>query len=173
MSFEGGERVNKLKLIYGLLFLVLGIVALLAAINAIELSWDYFWPLFLLIPGLSFEYSFFSKKGKHASDAGILVPGGILITISILFYVNIFFGWHLMELLWPIFILAPAIGLFQFYLFGSRNKGLLLPVGILTAIGLFSLIITMLKIDFFIYIFSIILIAIGVYFIFKGAKRAE
>ena len=56
MSFEGGERVNKLKLIYGLLFLVLGIVALLAAINAIELSWDYFWPLFLLIPGLTFEY---------------------------------------------------------------------------------------------------------------------
>ena len=78
-----------------------------------------------------------------------------------------------MELLWPIFILAPAIGLFQFYLFGSRNKGLLIPVGILTGIGLFSLIITMLNIDFFIYIFSIILIAIGVYFIFKGIKRPE
>jgi hypothetical protein len=165
--------VDKLKLIYGLLFLVLGVVALLAAINAIELSWDYFWPLFLLIPGLTFEYNFFSKKGKHSEDPGILIPGGILITISILFYINIFFGWHLMDLLWPVFILAPAIGLFQFYLFGSRNKGLLIPVGILTGIGLFSLIITMLNIDFFIYIFSIILIAIGVYFIFKGIKRPE
>jgi len=165
--------MDKLKLIYGLLFLVLGVIALLAAINAIELSWDYFWPLFLLIPGLSFEYGFFSRKSKHSGNSAILIPGGILITISILFYINIFFGWHLMELLWPIFVLAPAIGLFQFYLFGSRNKGLLIPVGILTGIGLFSLIITMLNIDFFIYIFSIILIAIGVYFIFKGIKKHE
>ena len=165
--------MNSLKLVYGVLFLVMGIVALLAAINAIELSWDYFWPLFLLIPGLSFEYSFFSKKGKHHGNASILVPAGILITISILFYVNIFFGWGLMTRLWPFFILAPAIGLFQFYYFGSKNKGLLLPVGILTAVGTFSLIITMLNIDFFIYIFSIILIAIGVYFIFKGIKNPD
>ena len=165
--------MNKTKLIYGLLFLFLGVVALLAAIGVVVLEWDYFWPLFLLLPGLSFQYGFFSKKGKHSGNASILIPAGILITISILFYVNIFFGWHLMALLWPVFILAPAIGLFQFYLFGSRNKGILLPVGILTGIGVFSLIITMLHINFFVYIFSVILITVGVYFIFKGMKRTE
>jgi len=165
--------VNKTKLIYGLLFLFLGVVALLAAIGVVVLEWDYFWPLFLLLPGLSFEYGFFSKKNKHSGNTAILIPGGILITVSILFYINIFFGWELMKLLWPVFILAPAIGLFQFYLFGSRNKGILLPVGILTGIGVFSLIITMLHINFFVYIFSVILITVGVYFIFKGMKRTE
>ncbi len=165
--------MNKTKLIYGLLFLFLGVIALLAAIGVVVLEWDYFWPLFLLLPGLSFEYGFFSKKGKNSGNPSILIPAGILITISILFYVNIFFGWHLMTLLWPVFILAPAIGLFQFYLFGSKNKGILLPVGILTGVGVFSLIITMLHINFFVYIFSVILITVGVYFIFKGMKRTE
>lgn len=165
--------MNKTKLIYGLLFLFLGVVALLAAIGVVVLEWDYFWPLFLLLPGLSFEYGFFSKKGKNSGNPSILIPAGILITISILFYVNIFFGWHLMTLLWPFFILAPAIGLFQFYLFGSRNKGILLPVGILTSVGVFSLIITMLHINFFVYIFSVILITVGVYFIVKGMKKTE
>ena len=165
--------MNKTKLIYGLLFLFLGVIALLAAIGVVVLEWDYFWPLFLLLPGFSFEYGFFSKKGKNSGNPSILIPAGILITISILFYVNIFFGWHLMTLLWPVFILAPAIGLFQFYLFGSKNKGILLPVGILTGVGVFSLIITMLHINFFVYIFSVILITVGVYFIFKGMKRTE
>ena len=165
--------MNNFKLIYGILFLVLGVVALLAAITPIKLSWDYFWPLFILIPGISFEYSFFNQRSKGGKNAGILVPGGILITVGVLFYINIFFGWHLMEFLWPVFILAPAIGLFQLYLFGTRIKALLIPVGILTGIGIFSLIIEMFKIDFFVYIFSIILIAAGVYLIFRSIKKPE
>jgi hypothetical protein len=165
--------MNSFKLIYGILFLALGIIALLAAINAISLSWDYFWPLFILIPGISFEYTFFNQRSKGIKNPGILVPGGILITIGILFYINVFFGWHLMEYLWPVFILAPAAGLFQLYLFGPRVKALLIPVGILTGIGCFSLIVEMFKIDFFVYIFSIVLIALGVYLIFRSVKKPD
>jgi len=129
--------MNNFRLFYGILFLVLGIIALLAAINAISLSWDYFWPLFILVPGITFEYSFFNKKSKGFKNAGILIPSGILIIVGLLFYINVFFGWHLMGYLWPVFILAPAVGLFQFYLFGPRVKALLIPIGILTGAGLF------------------------------------
>jgi len=78
-----------------------------------------------------------------------------------------------MEYLWPVFILAPAAGLFQLYLFGPRVKALLIPVGILTGIGCFSLIVEMFKIDFFVYIFSIVLIALGVYLIFRSVKKPD
>ena len=38
--------------------------------------------------------------------------------------------------MWPGFILAPAVGLFELYIFGKRNKGLLIPIGILTGLSL-------------------------------------
>jgi len=165
--------MNGFRLMFGLFFVVIGILALLAAINAISLSWDYFWPLFILVPGLAFEFSYFNRKSKDYRNAGILVPGGILLTVSVIFYINIFFGWHLMEYMWPLFILAPAIGLFQLYFFGKRNKGVLMATGILAGIGFFALIINLLRIDFFVYIFSIGLIAVGVYFIFRGIEPSK
>ena len=38
--------------------------------------------------------------------------------------------------MWPGFILAPAIGMLEMYLFGKQSKGLLIPVGILSGLSL-------------------------------------
>ena len=121
--------------------------------------------MFLLIPGIVFELSYFIYR----KDAGLLVPGGILITYGLLFLVNVISGWHLMEYLWPIFPLGVAIGLFQLYLFGGREKGLLIPVGILGAVSLFFLINNLLFVDFRL-LAGILLVVIGIWIIFKKIK---
>ncbi len=97
-------------------------------------SMEYFWPVFVLIPGLVFEASFF-LSGRNP---GLLVPGGILTTIGMLFFFETFTNWRFAEYTWPVYILAVAVGLAQLYLFGTRQRGLLVPVFILTLIAVVS-----------------------------------
>lgn len=154
--------MKKINYLFGLFLLFIGVLLILANFGVIEIAWDNLWPLFLLIPGIVFELSYFIYR----KDAGLLVPGGILITYGLLFLVNVNYGWHLMDNLWPIFPLGVAIGLFQLYLFGGREKGLLIPVGILGAVSLFFLVNNLLFVDFRL-IAGIILVLIGIWFIFK------
>ena len=160
--------MKKINYIFGLLLLFIGAMLILSNFGVIEIVWDNLWPLFLLIPGIVFELSYFTYR----KDAGLLVPGGILITYGLLFLVNVNYGWHLMDNLWPIFPLGVAIGLFQLYLFGEREKGLLIPVGILGAISLFFLINNLVFIDFGL-LAGILLVLIGIWIIFKKAKSSE
>ena len=157
--------MKKINYLFGLFLLFIGVLLILANFGVIEIVWDNLWPLFLLIPGIVFELSYFIYR----KDAGLLVPGGILITYGLLFLVNVIYGWHLMENLWPIFLLGVAIGLLQAYLFGGREKYLLIPVGILGAISLFFLINNLVFIDFRL-LAGILLVLIGIWIIFKKIK---
>ena len=157
--------MKKINYLFGLFLLIIGVLLILANFGAIEIAWDNLWPLFLLIPGIFFELSYFISR----KDAGLLVPGGILTTYGLLFSINVIFGWHLMDNLWPIFPLGVAIGLFQLYLFGGREKGLLIPVGILGAVSLFFLINNLLYVDFRL-LAGILLVLIGIWVIIKKAK---
>ncbi|MEA2022395.1 MAG: DUF5668 domain-containing protein [Candidatus Caldatribacteriota bacterium] len=157
--------MKKVNYLFGLFLLFIGVLLILANFGVIEIAWDNLWPVFLLIPGIFFELSYFISR----KDAGLLVPGGIFITYGLLFSVNVIYGWHLMENLWPIFPLGVAIGLFQLYLFGGREKGLLIPVGILGVVSLFFLVNNLLFVDFRL-IAGILLVVIGTWIIFKKAK---
>ena len=157
--------MKKINYLFGLFLLFIGVLLILANFGVIEISWNNLWPLFLLIAGIFFELSYFISQ----KDAGLLVPGGILITYGLLFLVNVNYGWHLMENLWPIFPLGVAIGLFQLYLFGGQEKGLLIPVGILGAVSLFFLINNLLYVDFRL-LAGILLVLIGIWVIIKKAK---
>jgi len=157
--------MKKINYIVGLSLLFIGVLLILTNFGVIEIKWENLWPLFLLIPGIVFELSYFIYR----KDAGLLVPGGILITYGLLFLFNIIYGWRLMEDLWPIFLLGVAIGLFQLYLFGGREKRLLIPIGILGVIFLFFLINNLFFIDFGLLV-GIILVVIGIWIIFKKAK---
>jgi len=157
--------MKKINYLFGIFLLLIGVLLILANFGVIEIAWDNLWPLFLLIPGIFFELSYFIYR----KDAGLLVPGGILTTYGLLFSVNVIYGWHLMDNLWPIFPLGVAIGLFQLYLFGGREKGLLIPVGILGAISLFFLINNLIFVDFRL-LAGILLVLIGIWIIFKKTK---
>ena len=169
--------MKKINYLFGLFLLIIGVLLILANFGAIEIVWDNLWPLFFLIPGILFELSYFIYRNDDGNRGGIedfpgsslLILGGIFITYGLLFLVNVNYGWHLMEDLWPIFLLGVAVGLLQAYLFGGREKYLLIPVGILGAISLFFLINNLLFVDFRL-LAGIILIVIGIWIIFKKIK---
>ncbi|GAH93341.1 unnamed protein product [marine sediment metagenome] len=157
--------MKKINYLFGLLLLFIGVLLILANFGVVKIVWENLWPLFLLIPGIIFELGYFIYR----KDAGLLVPGGILITYGLLFLANVIYGWHLMEDLWPIFPLGVAIGLLQLYLFGVREKGLLIPIGILGAISLFFLVNNLFFVDFGLLV-GIVLVVIGICVIFKKVK---
>jgi len=148
--------------IWGIILILLGIIFLLANLNILDIDFYEFWPLFLLAPGLIFELSYFINR----RDPGLLVPGGMFTTYGILFYINIFYGWHWMAYLWPVFPLGVAIGLFQLYLFGGRQGALLIPVGIIGGFSLIALSFTISFIDFNL-VMAAILIITGILVVFR------
>ena len=158
----------KSNILWGFFLLFAGGLLILANFGIIEIAWDNIWPLFVLIVGIFFEASYFIYR----KEAGLLVPGGILITYGLLFSISAIYGWHLMGDLWPIYPLGVAIGLFQLYLFGGRDKGLMVPVGILGAVSLFFLINNFLFIDFRLLV-GIILVVIGIGIILKKTKKTD
>jgi len=125
----------KIKTIGGVLLLLLGIILLLNQGETFGPGkiFAYFWPSLFVIPlGLFFHWLYFSVTERRAS--GLLIPGGVLLTAGFVCQVAMLFGnW---EYMWPGFILAPAVGLFEFYWFGYRNKWLLIPINILTVLSL-------------------------------------
>ncbi len=124
-----------------LLLIFLGVTILLGVIFPQVKVWALIWPLFILIPGIAFELSFFQRPTPIR--AGLLVPGGILCTIGLLFLFLGFTDYAYMAFLWPVFILAPAVGLFQLYLFGMRIPALMIPVSILSIISAFFFMLSM------------------------------
>lgn len=92
-----------------------------------------FWPTLFVIPlGLFFHWLHFSLMNSR--HKGLLIPGGILLGAGVVSQIATLFD--LWAVMWPGYILAVALGLFEFYWLGSRNKWLLIPINILTVIGL-------------------------------------
>jgi hypothetical protein len=130
-----------------------------------------FWPTLFVIPlGLFFHWLYFSMIGR---GIGLLVPGGILLTAGIVSQIAMLFGnWSTM---WPGFILAVAVGLFELYWFGGRNKWLLIPINILTVISLLFFAVmsigTMLNSLSFVQPFVAIVLIMGGAWIIVGRKK--
>lgn len=158
----------------GIILIIIGVAAILNNIFNIRFfTMSQLWPMFVLIPGLSFEAAYFSR----GREPGLLVPGGILTTIGALFFFETFTNWHFAEYTWPIYPLAVAIGLFQLYLFGGKKRGLLVPVFILTTISVIAFI-TMLVGNVFYWvntslIIPIIFISMGVYILVENFSKQK
>ena len=156
----------------GIILIFIGVGAILNNIFNIRFfTVSQLWPLFVIIPGLSFEASYFSRE----RDPGLLVPGGVLTTIGILFLFETVTNWHFAGYTWPVYPLAVAIGLYQLYLFGGRKHGLLVPVFILTTVSVVAFAIMFFGNIFYwvntSLIIPIILISIGVYILIKNFSK--
>ncbi len=117
--------------VFGFSLIVIGAILLLGNFfNFLSIS--KLWPLFMMIPVVIFVPLL--MQDFNGSN-GVLVPTGILTFLTVYFLWLNFAGWHYVEFTWPNFILAPAVGLFLFYL-ANRRKALLIPVFILTTIAL-------------------------------------
>jgi hypothetical protein len=170
---EGNTLIKKGNgFFWGLLCLILGLAFLCNAIFDIDLfSMSNLWPLFVLVPGLCFEATYFTTRKAPA----LLVPGGILTVIGLLFFFEIATGWVFAEYTWPVYILATAAGLFQLYLFGGKPKGLLLVISILAIVAGTSFLVMILgalvHVAGYNFIMPLTLIVIGAFIIITSIRR--
>ncbi len=149
---------------FGGILIFIGILFLLNNFEIIQLDINpaEHWPLVFIIPGVLFELGFFIRR----KDAGLLVPGGILLTYGVLFYINVLYGWDWVNQLWPLFPMGVAFGLLQLYVFGGRDRALLIPVGIIGGFSLIALSFTLEILDSGILI-GAAFILLGLIFLFR------
>lgn len=120
---------NKSRLFIGAALIVIGIVFLL--VNISDVSMSHLWPIFPLAVGIGLIMGYF----RNRENVGFLMPGIVMVILSLLFFFCSISGWNHMSDLWPVFILAPAGGFLAMYYGGNRDRGLLMPAGILGLIG--------------------------------------
>jgi hypothetical protein len=151
----------------GLILIVIGILILLSNFEIFDLEFGTMWIYIIILLGALFWIGFLFDR----SQAGRLMPGTVLLTIGLVFYYSERGDWDPMAHLWPFFILAPAFGFYAMVFIGKRERGLLIPAGILTVIGLFFLL------ESFDYEFQLILgialVVIGVLLLVKFIKGKE
>ncbi|MEX2462430.1 MAG: hypothetical protein WD469_14215 [Paenibacillaceae bacterium] len=141
----------------GLVFIVLAVILILGKIGVIGFLGSLFWPILVLLPGVLFHALYFGR----ILPVGVLVPGGMLITYSLMFFYCNVFGWHSMVYLWSGFIFGIAVGLYELHMF-NRNS----PRGTFTAAFILAIIsFVFFAISFLyavsIYVIAVILIGIG------------
>jgi hypothetical protein len=168
--------MNK-KVLAGLVFILLG--AYLFFFRNVDVGvgtlFGQFWAIIFVLPvGLFFHWMYFSMTNRRGP--GLLIPGGtIVITAIVCQIATLFDSW---QYLWPGFVLAPAVGLFEFYWFTNRNKYLLIPIYILFATslvfsGIFSLGALYNRTIFGQPLLATILVVLGVALVFIPSKKRD
>lgn len=158
-----GKKGKKPSIVPGLILIGIGILAVVNNFADFDLNWEVIWTYLILLLGIIFWLGFIFDRSKD----GLIMPGTILLTYGIIFNLSATWGWGNMDDLWPFFILGPAFGFYAMYLFGKRERGLLVPAVILTVIGTIFLLqsYTFLK-----YIWPFVVLAIGVLFLLRGSS---
>jgi hypothetical protein len=132
---EGEHSGMKGRAIAGIALILLGAYLFFMRDENISTGsvFAYFWPTLFVIPvGILLHWLYFGVFGRNA--VGVLVPAGIVTTAGIVCQIaTLTDGW---SYLWPGFILAVAVGLFELYWFSGRNKALLIPINILAGASL-------------------------------------
>jgi hypothetical protein len=123
------------KGITGIVLILLG--ALLFTSKGVAINpgyvFGYFWPSIFVMPlGIFFHWLYFGLTSRKG--VGMLIPGGILFVVGVICQISMLFD--IWQYTWPGFPLAVSVGLFEFYLFGGRNKWILIPINILGGISI-------------------------------------
>lgn len=164
--------MKKHNALFGIFLIFLGSILLADQIYDIDFfSFSNFWPLFILIPGVLLEISFFSLRKEPA----ILVLAGILTTTGLLFIFETSTNWKYSTETWPIYTLGLAIGLFQYYIFSKKNNTLLFFIALLAFISILSFAINFLGniYSWLTYglVFPCLIIVLGIYVLLKNILR--
>lgn len=118
-------------LVLGAVLIVAGLFFLLRHLIGDTFALRNLWPLFMLIPVVPMSIVLIKDPKKNAGTA---IPMTILVFLAVFFLFQNYRpgGWG--PVAWPIFILAPGLGLLAAYLL-SRDKGFLIPGIILSTLA--------------------------------------
>jgi len=149
----------------GLVLVCLGVIFLADNLDYIELDFSNIWPWLVILAGLAFVLGYLKNKKNY----GLLLPATILIVFGLLFLYTSLEDWESMNTLWPVFLIGPGLGFYFMYQFGAKEKGLLIPAVILVGMGLLFI----LGLDHILKYWSLILIAMGAYLIYKHYRTVN
>ncbi len=156
---------------WGAILVVVGLLMILSNLGVVPSFWRLlgtFWPMIIIFASLLFHVGYYSNP----KNVGLLVPGGILLTIGIVCQCSML--WGIWRFMWPGFVLAPAVGLFELYTFGNQQKGLLIPIGILTGASLVFFTFSFNALGSFArYLVPVSLIVIGLVILAKNKRKAN
>lgn len=120
------------RYIMGALLVLFGISMVFGQFGFFNMGWLFriSWPMIFIMISVFFFLGYLSRRPY---GAGLLVPGGIMLTLGVTFLIGEAFNYHLV---WPGFIAAPAVGLLLLYIFSERRSaGLLVPIGIILTVA--------------------------------------
>jgi hypothetical protein len=163
------NRVTGIILIaLGLLFFVWSKFPL---VNFSEM-FSIYWPsLTILLIGILLHLFYLLTDWK--SKVYLLIPGGILVTLGILFQIAEYN--NIWQYVWPGFIIAPAIGLAEYYFVGGRHKWTLIPIGALIVISSITFLVfsvgNLMNHLAVKWVLAIIFILVGLYMLLGGKQR--
>jgi hypothetical protein len=158
--------VNKQSAAVGVLILAAGLVILLGKLGVFAFIGAVFWPLFVLIPGILLHVLYFGRL----LPAVTLIPAGILTVVSVLLLVGNWFDWSAMKYLWPFFLFAVAVGLYEYYMFGDvRSRSLWTASVVLAILSVVLFLLTLLW-TWGIYVIAIVLIVIGGWMVWRRPR---
>lgn len=151
---------------------LIGVGTFLILQKALHLTidlWQFVWPFFLLIPGISMHMEFFKKR----RDAGSLVVAGILTVYGLLFLVNAVTNWNFSHMLTFVYPLGIGIGFWESYALGDRRNSILSVAIVFLVISFYMLInnaLPNLAANYKYYILPVLLVIVGITVIFKGVN---
>lgn len=161
------QRKNS-YIIWGIVLIAFGVLIVLNQLDIIRMT-GYMIPAVIML-GLALVFHLCYALGGR-SRVGFLVPGGIMLLYGVHFLLGYIFGSNLFGKLWPLFVLGPALGLFELYVFSRGRSGSMVPVFILTTIGGAALLRSFFDFSFFLVI-GAALVILGVV-LFCGAFRRQ
>ncbi|MFD2116244.1 hypothetical protein ACFSTH_08855 [Paenibacillus yanchengensis] len=157
----------KNKFSAGIILLLAGIIIVLGKWGVFGFLGSIFWPLLVLIPGILIHVLYFGRLIPAVS----LVPGGILVVYSLLFILCNIFGWDNLKYLWPMFILGIAVGLYEYYMFGSGVPKVVWTSAIVLAATAVLFFVLALMWSWGIYLVAALLIGAGAWLALSNRKR--
>ncbi len=160
--FPGEFSMKASDIIIGLALIILGFLFLSENFGYLDFDFQEVWPVIFLVAGGGFWAGYFQNRRNY----GLLMPGTILIVYGLMFWYCASEGWYNMQYIWPGFLIGPGLGFIMLYIFGEREKGLLIPAGILIGLGVIFLLSFSNLADYW----PIILIGAGIYLIYKHYK---
>lgn len=165
-DLERRLRSEKIKRTLSIGLIVLGVFFLL---GNLLFGWgmEILWPVFPLLVSFFFFYLYFSKAERSPGVEGVLIPGVILLVVSLLFFFLNFTGWGLMQYLWPTFPLAVGLSfLVTEYASGEVDR----LKGAARFLIYFAIVFYVLGIISY-RVWPVVLIIIGIYLIVRQSKK--
>jgi hypothetical protein len=150
----------------GLALIVIGLLFILGNFGVFHPDWEMVFALIIMVMGILFWAGFIGDRTREF----LIMPGTILVIYGVVFLLIARYERATIESMGPLFILAPALGLYLTHLLSRKHRGILVTSAVL---GVISLIFLLNSVHVFKYIWPFITAGLGVYIMMNPGKKPD